>query len=198
MEAADLRGLCATMKSVQAVIASISTGAVYRAVCRDALAGRAVMVVAVDGTEIVGYVLAVVDWGTYWWGFPGRHPLVALEIALGRLRRRMRNCLARRRRAAVVMPTDSAAGSPPAEARSWADSSPVIAKIMCIGVRQDWCRQGVGKALYRHLFGVLRQRGVRRLDAQIDLDNKASVRLHEATGWQVRPTGDGYFATVDL
>jgi L-amino acid N-acyltransferase YncA len=45
-------------------------------------------------------------------------------------------------------------------------------------------RTGVGRELYTELFGRLRRRGFRLLVAGITLPNDASVRMHEAMGFE--------------
>jgi L-amino acid N-acyltransferase YncA len=44
-------------------------------------------------------------------------------------------------------------------------------------------RQGIGRALYRHLFALLRAQGYVNAFAGISLPNAASVALHEAMGF---------------
>lgn len=48
----------------------------------------------------------------------------------------------------------------------------------------DWHRQGVGRALYGELLRILRQRGFMVAYAGITLPNPASVRFHEACGFE--------------
>jgi L-amino acid N-acyltransferase YncA len=54
-------------------------------------------------------------------------------------------------------------------------------------VRDGLRRSGVGRALYRALFALLRQQGFYAAHAGITLPNEASVRLHESLGF--RPIG---------
>lgn len=51
-------------------------------------------------------------------------------------------------------------------------------------VRDGLRRGGVGRALYRSLFALLRLQGFRAAHAGITLPNEASVRLHEALGFR--------------
>ena len=54
-------------------------------------------------------------------------------------------------------------------------------------VHERWRGKGVGGALYRALFDLLRAQGYRNVYAGIALPNPASVRLHESLG--MRPVG---------
>jgi phosphinothricin acetyltransferase len=51
-------------------------------------------------------------------------------------------------------------------------------------VARDAQRTGVGRDLYTELFKRLRERGFRLLVAGVTLPNEASVRIHEALGFE--------------
>lgn len=55
---------------------------------------------------------------------------------------------------------------------------------MTIYVHHDHHRQGVGRALYARLIGLLDAQGYRTLVAGITLPNPGSVGLHEAFGFR--------------
>ncbi len=54
-------------------------------------------------------------------------------------------------------------------------------------VDDAWHRRGIGRALYRSLFAILRAQGLVNAYAGIALPNPGSVRLHESLGF--RPVG---------
>jgi ribosomal protein S18 acetylase RimI-like enzyme len=81
---------------------------------------------------------------------------------------------------------------------SWSDAGPEIAKVLFIGVAPEDRREGCGQRLYAELFRHLRESGATRIDARIDIDNHASIGLHEATGWSVWRDGSSAFATRRL
>jgi phosphinothricin acetyltransferase len=62
-------------------------------------------------------------------------------------------------------------------AYSWSCESSVY-------VAEGQRKRGVGRALYEHLFKVLRLQGFRNVLAVLTLPNTPSVRLHESVGFQ--------------
>jgi ribosomal protein S18 acetylase RimI-like enzyme len=143
------------------------------------------MLVASRGDEVFALAIAVVDHVRFWKTFFTRHPLHALHVGWKRSGRGV----------------DDAAiggGPHPLSSPSWADTGPAIAKVLFIGVAPEDRREGCGQRLYAELFRHLREAGVARIDARIDLDNHASIRLHEATGWSVWRDGPSAFATRRL
>ena len=61
---------------------------------------------------------------------------------------------------------------------------------LLVGVREGWCRRGVGAGLMAKICGRLRQRGVRALAASgVSSANPAAVRLLESAGFVGEPTG---------
>ena len=58
--------------------------------------------------------------------------------------------------------------------------------------------RGLAARLYGDLMLRLARRGVTRIDARIGAKNTASLRLHERTGWSLRPDGSVVFATRSL
>jgi len=59
-----------------------------------------------------------------------------------------------------------------------------------IYISEEFKREGVGKALYKTLFIILKNLGYRNVYAVINLPNEASVHFHEKCGFR-------YFATYD-
>lgn len=181
-----------------AIAPAVLSPLVFSALGVDAVCGRGCIIVAAyqDGTPC-GIVIAIVNRVHFWRWFLLRHPISGLVFAALKLQQRLR----RRRRpgppeAAVrhKSPSLDAAGLK----RTWRESSATIAKTLFIGVAPESRGRGIAKQLYTRLFGALRQQGVTRIDAHIDSDNLASVRLHESSGWQVQFGEIGYIATKDL
>ncbi|MBL7740772.1 MAG: N-acetyltransferase [Chitinophagaceae bacterium] len=57
-------------------------------------------------------------------------------------------------------------------------------------IHDDHLRTGAGKALYAHLFDILKLQGYRNVYAVINLPNERSVRFHESCGFK-------WFATYE-
>ena len=187
------------LMELRPVIARMAGEPIYRAVSRDALRRRdTLIVVAEQAGTLAGVVVAATRWKRYWRGFVLRHPLLGARVLWHRLRKVLG--LGRRTREPQVDEPgrlgDCVSATP--SGRSWSESSPAIAKVAYVGVRQQCRGRGIGDAIYRHLFAILRQRGVARVDAHIDYDNIASVWFHWKTGWRIERWGSGYFATVNL
>jgi phosphinothricin acetyltransferase len=73
------------------------------------------------------------------------------------------------------------------EAYTWTAESTVYVDRQCHG-------QGIGKRLYTHLFGALKDQGICNVIAGITLPNDSSVRIHESFGFRAvaRLTNAGF------
>src|SRR5262245_62006906 len=154
--------------------AGVQSRSLSRAVCRASVRdGRPLMLVASRGDDVFGLAIAVVDHVRFWRSFFTRHPLQALYVGWKRSGR-------------GASDAGAIGGGPhPLSTPSWGDTGPAIAKVLFIGVAPEDRREGCGQRLYAELFRQLKSAGVARIDARIDLDNHASIQLHEATGWSV-------------
>jgi ribosomal protein S18 acetylase RimI-like enzyme len=156
-----------------------------------------IALVATVGGEPAGFVVATRDSGRFWPRLLLRHPTLAIRVLLSRRRQR-----------GAASPTGAAAGGATAEdadptlrfpqashaAHAWADDGPSIVKIIFIGVRPAFRQRGVGDLLYRRLFEEAAMRGAHAVLARIARDNAASIRLHEAAGWQLYRDSTGILA----
>ena len=59
--------------------------------------------------------------------------------------------------------------------------------VDAIAVRKEARRRGVGKALYARLLAKARSAGIGEVSALISVDNPQSMRLHESSGFLLRP-----------
>ena len=184
------------MGQTRAAVFGIESPLLVRAICRDAFADRRVnFLVASEEGMIVGYVIAVIDRGSYRKKFLMRHPVPGLyAVAAGIIKKILpkdKKSLDRK----TGMPDGVSAGN---SGRNWKDSGPSTAKIINIGVSGAHRKRGVGKALYKELFAVLKNKGVKRVDANIDYGNMPSVRLHLSAGWKVEKRDSNLFASIDI
>ena len=180
-------------------ISGLSSCSLYAALCQDALFDdRIVIGVAEDEKRIVAFLLIIVDWRAYWRTFLHRHPLLGVRIVGRRLSRRQSapdawNKLTRKQQEQI---TQAVAETP--SGRSWEDSSPSIAKGVFLQVEPAFRRRGISVRLYHHMFTLLAERGVRRIDAKVDLANTGALPLHLRVGYHLERSGNTLFATRDL
>jgi len=144
-----------------------------------------ILVARRDDNEVVGLAIAAYDTETFWHGFFLRHPLLAAAAILKRLTRRS-------------APPAASRGIPAVGRPSWSDAGPRIAKILFVGVDSEHRSRGLAARLYGDLMLRLARRGVTRVDARIGASNTASLRLHERTGWTLRPDDGVVLATRSL
>ena len=180
----DVPAVCDLMDRTDAFIHGVKSWELSRVLCADALAvnPKVAVVVSLTRGRVVGYVLVVIDSASYWRQFWLRHPVMGGLLFC----RKAVNKLLRGRTSRC------------SSEHAWKESSPSIAKVVNIGVSEGIRGRGIGKGLYDYLFRVLAERGVRRVDANIQFDNLPSIRLHEAMGWVIERTATHLFATVGL
>lgn len=187
----DINGLVDTMLKVGLSVARIKSRAMYTAICKEGLSHPEVWIaVAVDGCAVTGFVVNVTNWKAFWKGFALRHPFLGLAMLLARYYRQ-----------AGELNQDTGIDqylNPAPMTESWSDSSPQIAKVVCIGVDPSFHRRGIGPGLYRFMFGALHKRAVTRYDAKIDRFNIASAKLHQKTGWTMVQANGRVFATIRI
>lgn len=167
--------------------AGVASPSLSEAICKESIrrGSPLILVVASRGDDVFGLAIAVRDHARFWKSFLVRHPLQALRVGW-------------RRTGMARHEHGIGGGHHPALTPSWSDAGPEIAKVLFIGVAPEDRREGCGQRLYAELFRHLRESGATRIDARIDIDNHASIRLHEATGWSVWRDGSSAFATRRL
>ncbi len=193
----DLSNIYEFLNEIKPSIAGLNSNKIYSAICRDALHNNKMIIVTAKSKErVVGIVITLIDWKSYWKHFSMHHPVLAGEILIYRLRR----ILADRK----VEVNESYQNnfiddliSPSNLSRSWKDSLPCIAKVIFIGVRKDYRGKGIGKQLYNYLFKVLAEKGVIRVDACIDITNISSILFHSRMGWGIIKKTRELFCTID-
>lgn len=191
LEANDLKPMVDAMVRVNLSVFRVRSKAMYEAICIDSFRRPEVLIAVakVDGS-LAGFVVNVLDWAKFTSSFPRRHPFLAPAIFSARFLNK-----------SVPPSRDSSIGrflgTVPNNAK-WTDSSPKIAKVVCIGVGDTYQGRGIGPGLYRYMFELLAAKGVTRYDARLEYDNIASARLHQKTGWAMVAAGPTVFATIAL
>lgn len=188
LSAASVRSSRRLLTRLAVAFAGVISPSLSESLCRESVrTGNPLILTAMRGEAVFGMAIAVTDHGRFWRRFFLRHPLHALGVIW-------------QRAGFVPEPEDDAVGGGhhPVATPSWSDAGPDIAKVLFIGVAPEDRREGCGQRLYAELFRRLRDKGAKRIDARIDIDNHASIRLHEATGWSVWRDGTSAFATRRL
>ena len=140
IERKDLERLLTLVDEVKPSIGGSRNPSMYKALCREALSDRrVVIVVAEEESEIMGFFLAVIDRNRWRESFAFRHPATMLKLmwdrALGRARKRSGHgqtmSKAMEEGMQVIRSSVNADTT-----KSWKDSSPQIAKLLFLGVRE--------------------------------------------------------------
>lgn len=199
LEEGDIPMVCDLLQATGASIDGMTSRIVYRAVCKDSMAeGDAIVVVSIKDGIFAGCAIALVDRKSYWRSFLPRHPIAAFYVIVRLLAMKISAAAGFNKK--LVQPDYDYGGriSGKPSGRTWRESSPSIAKIMHIGVANALRGMGLAKGLYRYLFAVLAERGVKRLDGNSSFDNASSVKLFLSTGFTVERTSGNFFATRDI
>lgn len=163
-------------------VLGISTTALARSVCEDAIAGKGpVVLVAECEGEVRGIVTAIIDAPRYWKKFVMRHPIFACRVIARHMRRT--------KKSTGGSSAVDEEGDPAAFSVRWSESSPRVARVSLIAVSNCSRGRGLGIRLYETMFDYLRHKGVETVLAQIDSSNDASLRLHRRTGWTLGRQG---------
>ena len=202
LEATEVDEAAQLMVRAGASFARGTSFELLQTLCRDACQRQRppclAIVVAEQSGQLIGYVITHIGGPAYFRAFARRHPLAAGRLIWKRLTRRWRPRAARQPQ--TIRPAKPA---PPFVKTThsqctWDEPGLHIARVQHIGVHPDRRAGGVGKQLYQQLFINLHGYGVTRVDANIDLDNVASLWLHERTGWRIYDHGDHFYATIEL
>jgi ribosomal protein S18 acetylase RimI-like enzyme len=176
----------------------------YSAICRDALLDqRVVIVVAEEKSEIIGFLLAVIDRDRWRMSFMFRHPRITAKMvwdrAVGRLRKRFHEAEPEPRTSEGNGHDISRYINPAETNKSWKDSSPQIAKLLFICVKERDRRKRFAKGLFDSMLAALAERGVKRADAIVLLTNIPSLRMsHEQLGFDMFIQDGHIFQTKDI
>jgi GNAT superfamily N-acetyltransferase len=193
---ADRPRLLALLRRLRMPIAGLTTDAVYRAMAgRAGVDPRVVVVVADDGTDLLGLTLSIVNHRDFWQRFMLRYPHLLVQRLLLRLRRATG---AARVSGAHADTTPLKAYVSPPSGRKWGDAAPTLAVNLFIAVAPEARSQGLGGRLYEATFEELARRGVTRFDARIAYDNVPSVKMSHRVGWRIEEQGASFFMSIDL
>jgi len=195
----DLPQLEELFNSFKPRIAGLRSPRLYRALGRDAVSNRdIIIIVAEEGSSLIGFNITVVGRRRFIRNFILKHPLLSLRIAVAKALQPRRTPDAERPAVPFPPGEDRSFPSPGIFARSWKDSSSEIAKILWTGVRESHRRRRVSSGIGAHLLRVLEDRGVKRVDVLVEPRNRPSVRLTRGLGFRTERRGEWLFGTLDF
>lgn len=194
------------MLQVRANYLGLSSAQLCRAICNDAITDKEhrniIVIIAVDNNEVAGYVITTVGNSNYLLRFACRHPLIFSQSILRKIHKKILSSVekSRKKKNSInkVMLDYNLPFIAADSSKSWTELNPETAKIIHIGVRQEFRGRGVAVELYHYLYNFLLHLGVNRIDANIDKSNIASIRMHHNAGWTISTNGSHLFATIDL
>jgi len=179
-------------------IAGLRSKRVHKAFSRYALYSQDVIfIVATDDKKIVGISITVINWKKFWKTFFIKNFYIFVEMIIVKLIRKIRfdktgHC------SKTYEEIDQYLTKKKLD-RSWKDSSPLIAKVLYVAVKDRYRKQGIGKALYDFRNQIIRKRGIKRLDSKINHQNIAPIKLAYNEGRMIIRESDGMlFTSLDI
>ena len=156
-----------------------------------------IIVIAKNNSKIVGFTITVIDWKKFWIKFSKSNPIIAFEIVMKRIMKKIK--------ANKVQKTLKKNGKEISEffeseqpEKSWSDSSPQIAKVIYTGVSENYRKKGIGTMMGSFRFKVLTERGVVRIDTNLDPKNIPAIKLNYKLGYKIYRSGNRLFVSKDL
>jgi ribosomal protein S18 acetylase RimI-like enzyme len=186
---------------IRPAVFRLSSRLVYQAITRKSVVKNEVVIfVALENNTLVGYVIAAKKWSALKRKFFLKYPAVGFQLfsklLINRMNRFNRTTCPNHPEKPNIegLVNHQITGDTP----RWSDERPEIAKIIHVGVHPAHRSKGIASGLYAHLTKYLKDNDFQRVDAHIDFDNRASVRMHQRSGWEVRETSDGFLSYFEL
>jgi|WetSurMetagenome_2_1015567.scaffolds.fasta_scaffold30453_1 hypothetical protein len=199
----DIDGVLTLMDEMKPNIGGSRDPSLYSAMCQEALTDkRVVIVVGEEDSKIIGFLLAVIDRNRWRMSVICRHPWIVIKMigdrALNKLKKRFIEEEPEKRDIENNRQDISRYINPAATTKSWKDSSPEIAKLLFICVREGDRRKRVAHGLFRSMMDALAERGVKRADAIVLLQNMPSIRFSHGIGFNMYIQDGHIFQTKDI
>lgn len=204
LEKRDMDNIMNLMEEIKPILGGVRYRSVYYALCQEALKdNRVVFAVCEDNSKIIGFSIAIIDLNHWRIVLMVRHPIVATKIVFGRTLNKLIRTLNKNKTKTnnnepfnmsdlnefiTQMPTS----------KSWTDSAPQIAKSLFVAVTGSHRGKHLAQKLVEYRNKVLAERGQKRVDDRILLNNIGAVRLHYRMGYDIYNRGNGLFITKDL
>ncbi|MDY6765021.1 MAG: ribosomal protein S18-alanine N-acetyltransferase [Halobacteria archaeon] len=68
------------------------------------------------------------------------------------------------------------------------------ARVMSLGVRKEYRRQGIGRALMEELLDVFRNKDISNVELEVRVSNTAAQELYESLGFTKERRRDSYYS----
>ncbi len=155
-----------------------------RAFCDEALnrPGPLQILVASEGSRILGFLIVLQGAWSYWRRFLFHHPVLALKMAIFTYLNHRLRC---------SRTPESSDGAP----RLWHSEDPRSLRVLMIAVAPDFRRQNIGRRLYQQFFHLRDGETGAVITALIAPENQDSLAFHRNTGWTVDVEDDCFLAT---
>ncbi|MFO7719172.1 MAG: GNAT family N-acetyltransferase [Gillisia sp.] len=198
----DLKNVLNLMSEIKPMIGGVRYRSFYYVICLEALSDkRVVFAVCEEKSKIVGFRIAIIDLYNWRRSLFYRHPLVGMMVVFTRIFNKILKQTRNRKKIIdkdfkiqaikefiTTVPTD----------KSWSDLSPEIAKGLFVGVAESHRGKHVGKQLVQYTNQIMAERGQRRIDGRILMNNVPSIRLHFGLGYEIYKKGNYFFVTKNL
>lgn len=194
----ELEEFCNLLMEMRPPIAGLKNKRIYKSIGTAAIrTNNAIIVIAKDDTRIVGFTITIIDWKKFWLKFSRLHPIIFSEIITHKIISKLRGNKEQKPLNQKVEKTKEFFASDPNK-KSWSDSSPQIAKIVYTGVSKNYRKRGIGTMLGNYRFKILTERGVKRVDTNVDHQNIAIIKLNYNLGYKIYKGGNRLFLSKDL
>jgi len=194
----ELEDLCNLFLEMRPHIAGLANRRIYQSIGRGALKNdNLIIVIAKDNSRIVGFTIAVIDWKKFWIKFSRSNPMIAIEIVMKRMMEKIKVNKVPKTLKTNREELKGFFASEQTE-KSWGDSSPQIAKVVCTGVSENYRKKGIGSMMGNYRFKILTERGVERIDTNLDPKNIPAIKLNYKLGYKIYRSGNRLFVSKDL
>ena len=194
----ELEDLCNLFLEMRPHIAGLDNRRIYQSIRRGALKNdNLIIVIAKDNSRIVGFTITVIDWKEFWIKFSRSNPIIAIEIVMKRMMEKIKVNKVPKTLKTNREELKGFFASEQTE-KSWGDSSPQIAKVVYTGVSENYRKNGIGTMMGNYRFKILTERGVERIDTNLDPKNIPAIKLNYKLGYKIYRSGNRLFVSKDL
>lgn len=191
----DIPQLIEIFSRVHPTIFGLSETKVYQALLMEAASSAAVhCLVAQSDRQLVGFIVATVNWSRFKQIFVLKHPLIGFKVLIKKVLQACRN-LASPRNTQSHFPVPSYGNITSGQVKDYRGEQ--VAFVIIFGVDPAYRRMRIGTGLWRSLQEYLMEKGIKRIECHVDKNNPAPLLILERLGWTVidNPTEKFGFVT---
>ena len=179
-------------------IAGLTNWRIYQSISREAIkSDNVIIIIAKDDKKIVGFTITIIDWKKFWLNFFRLHPIIAIEIIMNRIVSRIKANKNKKMPKQNLGKVKEYFAAEQTE-KSWNDSSAQIAKVVYTGVSENYRKKGIGTMIGNYRFKILTEKGIIRIDTNLDPKNIPAIKLNYNLGYKIYKEGNRLFASKDL